>query len=37
MGDARDFFRARDFLLEHRTEYEAAYRNFTWPKLDEFN
>src|ERR1700730_3868560 len=33
-----DKFRAaRDFLLANRTDYEAAYRGFGWPKLDRFN
>jgi len=37
MSDAAEFLRARDFLLAHRTDYEYAYRNFRWPKLDRFN
>jgi acetyl-CoA synthetase len=28
---------ARDLLLAHRTEYDAAVRRFAWPVLDEFN
>lgn len=39
-GTGRDlnaFLRARDFLLEHRASYEAAYRDFRWPQLDTFN
>jgi acetyl-CoA synthetase len=28
---------ARDLLLAHRTEYDAAVRRFAWPALDEFN
>jgi acetyl-CoA synthetase len=31
------FRQARDFLLEHRTDYEAARRGFTWPQPAEFN
>lgn len=31
------FLAARDFLLERRTDYAAAYRDFRWPKLDRFN
>lgn len=31
------FLEARDFLLAHRTDYDAAYRGFKWPVLDEFN
>jgi acetyl-CoA synthetase len=31
------FRRARDYLLAHREDYEAAYRGFTWPVLDRFN
>jgi acetyl-CoA synthetase len=33
-----DSFRAaRDFLLANRSDYEAAYGSFRWPKLDKFN
>jgi acetyl-CoA synthetase len=32
-----DFQDARDFLLTHRGDYERAYRDFRWPRLDEFN
>jgi acetyl-CoA synthetase len=28
---------ARDFLLERRTDYAAAYSGFTWPRPEEFN
>ncbi len=31
------FLQARDFLLQHRSDYETAYRGFAWPQLDEFN
>ncbi|MGA7672909.1 MAG: AMP-binding protein [Nitrolancea sp.] len=31
------FIQARDFLMEHREDYEAAYRGFIWPDLDYFN
>jgi acetyl-CoA synthetase len=31
------FLAARDFLLEHREDYATAYRDFRWPRLDEFN
>ena len=31
------FLSARDFLVKHREDYEAAYRGFTWPQLDRFN
>jgi acetyl-CoA synthetase len=31
------FRAARDFLLTHREDYEAAYRDFRWPELAEFN
>src|SRR5581483_943777 len=37
MGSLDRFLQARDFLLEHRTDYETAYRDFRWPRLDEFN
>jgi acetyl-CoA synthetase len=29
------FVRARDFLLDHRDDYEAAYAGFRWPDLPE--
>lgn len=32
-----DFINARDFLLQHRDDYETAYRDFRWPVLDKFN
>jgi len=33
-----DAFRAaRDLLLAHREDYDAARREFAWPDLDEFN
>jgi acetyl-CoA synthetase len=28
---------ARDLLLEHRTDYTAAYAGFAWPRPEEFN
>jgi acetyl-CoA synthetase len=31
------FLRARDFLFQHRDDYETAYREFRWPVLDRFN
>lgn len=31
------FFEARDFLLDRREDYAAAYAGFQWPKLDKFN
>ena len=35
---AADAFKtARDVLLAHRTDYAAAYRDFQWPKLEQFN
>jgi acetyl-CoA synthetase len=34
---ARAFRAARDFLLEHREDYDAARAGFRWPVLDEFN
>jgi acetyl-CoA synthetase len=35
--DLKAFLAAREFLLEHREDYEAAYRDFRWPQLDKFN
>lgn len=38
MTDATATFRtARDLLLRHREDYDAARREFSWPELDEFN
>ena len=31
------FLSARDLLLRYREDYEIAYRDFVWPKLDRFN
>jgi acetyl-CoA synthetase len=31
------FRAARDVLLERREDYERAYAEFRWPRLDEFN
>ena len=31
------FLGARDFLLEHRSDYDMAVGGFQWPKLDPFN
>jgi acetyl-CoA synthetase len=31
------FRRARDFLVQHRSDYDAAYRGFHWPVIDRFN
>ena len=34
---SRAFRAARDLLLTHRDDYEAARREFAWPALEEFN
>jgi acetyl-CoA synthetase len=34
---AEKFLAARDFLLNHREDYESAYRQFSWPELEYFN
>jgi acetyl-CoA synthetase len=31
------FLSARDFLLQHRGDYDVAQRDFRWPQLDSFN
>ena len=31
------FLAARQFLLDHRADYEKAYREFHWPDLTNFN
>ena len=35
--DLNAFLSARDFLLQHRTDYEFVYRKFRWPQLTQFN
>ena len=38
MTSATDELRAaRDFLLEHRTDYDTAVRDFVWPRPAQFN
>jgi acetyl-CoA synthetase len=37
MSELNLFLAARDLLLVNRTDYEVAYREFTWPKLERFN
>ncbi|GAA4858103.1 AMP-binding protein [Saccharopolyspora rosea] len=34
---AREFRAARDLLLRYREDYEAARREFRWPRPEEFN
>jgi acetyl-CoA synthetase len=34
---AQAFLAARNFCLRHRTDYETARRDFTWPRLVDFN
>ncbi len=36
-SDAASFRAARDLLLRHRDDYDAARGGFAWPGLDEFN
>ncbi|MGW6062456.1 AMP-binding protein [Streptomyces sp. NPDC055189] len=37
-GSRTEQFRAaRDFLLRHREDYEAAYEGFSWPRFERFN
>jgi len=37
LNGAAPFISARDFLLRHRENYEVSFRDFAWPKLDQFN
>ena len=37
MTSTAEFLRARDYLLAHRSDYELACRNFSWPTPDQFN
>jgi acetyl-CoA synthetase len=32
-----EFVKAREFLVAKREDYEAAYRGFDWPRLEQFN
>src|SRR4051794_29156936 len=34
---AQAFYEAREFLITHREDYVAAYRDFRWPEIGEFN
>ncbi|MFZ2007512.1 MAG: AMP-binding protein [Stellaceae bacterium] len=34
---AAAFLEAREFLFTHRADYDTAYRDFRWPRLDRFN
>ncbi|MDT9682790.1 AMP-binding protein [Streptomyces sp. TRM76323] len=36
-GATEQFRAARDFLLRHREDYEAAYAGFAWPRPARFN
>jgi acetyl-CoA synthetase len=36
-SNAAPFIAARDFLLRHRDDYDTAYGDFAWPRLDRFN
>jgi acetyl-CoA synthetase len=33
----QSFLEARDFLFTHREDYDTAYADFRWPRLDQFN
>src|SRR5664279_133950 len=35
--DLNAFLGARDFLLQHRDDYELVYQEFRWPQLTQFN
>ena len=37
MSATERFIAARQFLLDNRTDYEKAYREFRWPDLSDFN
>ncbi len=37
MTATEKFAAARQFLLNHRTDYEKVYREFRWPELTDFN
>ena len=33
----KTFLEARDFLIQHRTDYSTAYQAFTGPQVTQFN
>jgi acetyl-CoA synthetase len=37
MREIDQFLDARNLLIKHRTDYDAAYSEFSWPQLDRFN
>ena len=37
MSFRSEFEQARDFLILHRADYNFAFQNFKWPKLEQFN
>ena len=37
MTPTQAFLEARDFLVSHREDYDAAYAGFRWPQLETFN
>ena len=37
MSGTESFIAARQFLLDNRTDYERAYKEFRWPDLSDFN
>ncbi|MFE9571297.1 AMP-binding protein [Streptomyces sp. NPDC006692] len=37
VGATQSFRAARDFLLQHREDYAAAYEGFAWPRPERFN
>jgi acetyl-CoA synthetase len=37
MSPYQSFIQARDFLLQHRSDYELAYHGYITPALNEFN
>jgi acetyl-CoA synthetase len=37
MSIPSEFDQARNFLLTHRSDYAAALRGFSWPRLERFN
>lgn len=37
MNEREAFLAARDFLVQHREDYQGAYRGFQWPRLERFN
>jgi len=37
VNNGSEFLQARNYLLAHRSQYDVALRDFSWPRMDRFN